>query len=280
MQPSRVLLDDLVFGEGPRWHDGRLWFSDFFAHVVRTVTEHGEASTVVSVPNQPSGLGWLPDGRLLVVSMTDRRIMRLEDGALVEHADLSHVAGFHCNDMVVDRRGRCYVGNFGSDLGSGEAFRPADLALVHPDGRVEVAATALDFPNGMVLDAEERTLVVAETFGQRLTAFDVGDDGRLTNRRVWADLPGRHPDGCCLDDAGGIWVADPPNRSCIRVDRHGTVTDEVETTRPCIACMLGGEDGRTLFLMTSWFSDFANRPGTEMGAVEVARVEHPRAGRP
>jgi sugar lactone lactonase YvrE len=277
---SVVIRDDLLFGEGPRWRDGRLWFSDFFAHVVRALTPTGEAEDVVEVPNQPSGLGWLPDGSLLVVSMTDQRVMRLDGEVLVEHADLSGLATGHCNDMVVDSSGRAYVGNFGSDVGGGEALRPATLALVLPDGRVEPAADELQFPNGMVIEPDERTLIVAETFGERLTAFDIDGDGRLHRRRVWAPLPGVHPDGCCLDAAGGVWVADPPKRRCVRVVEGGEITDEVTTTRPCIACMLGGTDGRTLFLVTTWFADVENRPGQEMGAVETVEVEHAHAGRP
>jgi sugar lactone lactonase YvrE len=278
---ASVVLDDLIFGEGPRWHGGRLWFSDFFAHVVRALGPDGRTERIVEVPAQPSGLGWLPDGRLLVVSMIDRKVLRLEPRGLVVHADLSEVADFHANDMVVGPGGRAYVGNFGSDLGGGDPLVPARLALVHPDGRVETAAEDLVFPNGSVITPDGRTLIVAETLGQRLTAFTIGAGGALTERRTWADLAGHHPDGCCLDVEGGIWFADPPNYQCLRVDQTGAITDRVTTSRPCIACALGGSDRRTLYLTTTWFSDPENRPDDgPLGALEAASVVRPGAGWP
>jgi sugar lactone lactonase YvrE len=283
MVDTEVLLDDLVFGEGPRWHEGRLWFSDFFKHEVRAVTPGGDAELIAEVPHQPSGLGWLPDGRLLVVSMIDRKVLRLDPDGLVEHADLSHVAAFHCNDMVVDTSGRAYVGNFGSDLGSGEDVRPAKLALVFPDGHVAVAAHSLVFANGSVITPDGLTLVVGETFAARLTAFDIDPGtGHVSNRRVWADLPGLAPDGCCLDADGGIWVANPPRRECIRVVEGGEVTDRVETRYPSIACMLGGDDGCTLFVMTSAFADPTVRGNDDepIGMIETAVVSRPHAGLP
>lgn len=275
-----TVLDGIDFGEGPRWHDGRLWFSDFHQLLVRAVAADGSVEEIVEVPGRPSGLGWLPDGRLLVVSMDDRRLLRHEAGGLVEHADLSGIAGGPCNDMVVSARGRAYVGNFGSDLFRGADPTPARLALVHPEGRVEVAAEDLQFPNGSVITPDGGTLVVGETRAGRLSAFDIGDDGRLERRRVWAELPGRAPDGCCLDEAGGIWLADAAAAECVRVEEGGRITDRIATGQPCYACMLGGDDGRTLFLLTapSYLPDEV--AGRGLGRLEAVRVEHPHAGLP
>ena len=197
---TEVVHDDIDFGEGPRWHDGRLWYSDFYQHAVRAWAPDGSVETMAEVPTQPSGLGWLPDGRLLIVSMLDRKVLRQEsDGELVEHADLSEIATFHANDMVVDHQGRAYVGNFGYDLHSGAEARNADLALVHPDGRVEVAATDLNFPNGSVITPDGSTPIVGETMALRYRAWDIGADGTLGNDRVWAQMQDLlPPDGCAL----------------------------------------------------------------------------------
>ncbi len=230
-QQGRVLLEGLAFPEGPRWHDGRLWFSDMHSFVVVAVDEDGNREDRARVPNCPSGLGWLPDGRLLVVSMTDRRILRQEaDGSLTELADLSSLAPYHCNDMIVDREGRAYVGNFGFDLAGGAQPVLTNLILVTPDGDARVVAEDLLFPNGMVITPDARTLVVGETFGAKLTAFDIALDGSLSNRRVWASLSNAVPDGICLDTAGGIWVASPTSGEVLRVVEGGEVTDRVQVT--------------------------------------------------
>ena len=288
--PTELLLDDLTFAEGPRWHEGRLWFSDFFDHVVKTVDLAGKVETIVEVAGQPSGLGWLPDGRLLVVSMIDRRLMRLDPDGLALHADLGHVAAFHCNDMVVDAAGRAYVGNFGFDLDKAVAARPtpeefaklptAVVARVDPDGSVDVAADGFSFPNGTVITPDGRTMVVAETVGARLTAFDVDELGGLSNRRVWAALPGTEPDGICLDADGHIWVADPRGSQCALVAEGGTIIETIATELPCYACMLGGDDGRTLFLVTGRGTVRFAATGERTGAIVTARVGTPRAGRP
>ena len=250
MTEPQILYAGLSFGEGPRWHEDRLWVSDFHTHRVLAIDDAGGAETIVEVPNRPSGLGWLPDGRLLVVSMTDRKLMRLDPGGLTEHADLGGIATGDCNDMVVDPDGRAYVGNFGYDFAGGEKLRAATLALVTPDGVVAAAAEDLAFPNGTVITPDRSTLVLGETFGRRLTAFDIAGDGSLSNRRVWADLGNVTPDGICLDEAGGIWVADPTNAQCVRVVEGGEVTDRIATEQGCFACMLGGQDRRTLHLIT------------------------------
>ncbi|NNL65254.1 MAG: gluconolaconase [Myxococcales bacterium] len=277
-----ILLEGLAFGEGPRWRDGRLWFSDMHHHVVRTVDEQGATETIVEVPNQPSGLGWLPDGRLLVVSMTDRRLLRLDPEGLVEVADLSAHATWHCNDMLVDEAGRAYVGNFGSEIhGEHGDLVPAALCRVDPDGRVAVVAEDLLFPNGTVLTPDGRTLILGETFGARLTAFDRDPEtGDLSNRRLWAQLSGAVPDGICLDAEGGIWVASPIGHQVLRVREGGEVTDRIEIETEAFACMLGGADGRTLFLCTAATSDPETCRKEPTGRIETVRVAVPGAGLP
>ena len=287
MTAATVIHEGLAFGEGPRWRDGKLWYSDFYRHAVYTLDNDGSETKVVDVPGQPSGLGWLPDGRLLVSSMTDRKVMRLEpDGSLVEHADLSEVAGFHVNDLLTDSEGRAYVGNFGYDLHADMGRReiPAiladetagatSLALVHPDGRVEVAAEGVRFPNGMALIDGGRTLVLAETLRMQLTAFDVAADGTLSNRRVYASTAEQMaaPDGICADPEGGVWVATALSPNVIRFAEGGEVTGTVETSQIVYACALGGEDGRTLYAMTAPSSDPSVVDGQRLGRIEAATV--------
>ena len=227
MTQPKVLLDGLAFPEGPRWRDGRLWFSDMHYHRVVAVDPDGRSETIAEVPNRPSGLGWLPDGRMLVVSMTDRRLLRLEDSKLVPHAELGAFATFHTNDMVVDAQGRAYVGNFGFDLDAQETPKPAALLRVDPDGTASLAADELMFPNGTVITPDGRTLIVGESFGARLTAFDLADDGSLSNRRVWAAVERAVSDGICLDAEGAIWVASPTSAEVLRVREGGEVTHRV-----------------------------------------------------
>ena len=277
----RPLLDGLVFPEGPRWRDGRLWFSDMHAQEVVAVTPGGEREVVARVPGNPSGLGWLPDGRLLIVSMEDRRLLRQEaDGSLVEHADLSALATGRCNDMIVDAAGRAYVGHFGFDLHERARFAEASLIAVAPDGQASVAAAPLRFPNGTVITPDGGTLVVGETFGGRLTAFDVGDDGALSNRRVWAEL-GVPPDGICLDAEGCIWVAVPRPGGFLRVAEGGEVRARVDLEGwGGYACMLGSEDGRTLFLLEARTADPAEMSGRGNGRIRTMQVDAPRSGLP
>jgi sugar lactone lactonase YvrE len=286
MTAYEVLATGLCFGEGPRWHAGELWFSDMYDHAVKSVDLDGHVTVRVPVSGQSSGLGWLPDGDLVLVSMIDRQLLRWTGEHLEPHADLSGVATFHCNDMVVDARGRAYVGNFGFDL---HAFveardpamiRSADLALVQSDGTVQCVATDLAFPNGTVITPDGRTLVVAETMGSRLTAFDIADDGTLANRRLWAELPRRRPDGICLDSEGAIWVANAAAAECVRVAEGGQIIDRIETDQPCFACMLGGPDGTTLFMLTAPTSDPVEVVAVRGGRVLVSEAPAPRAGRP
>lgn len=285
---TRVLAEGLYFGEGPRWHDGRLWLSDFNDHAVKSVSLSGDLRVEFEIDDQPSGLGWAPDGSMLIVSMTKRRLLRrTPDGAISVHADLGHIATFHCNDMVVDSAGGAYVGNFGFDLdaamakGGIEAVMAdpvkAKLAYVSPDGQARVAAEDLFFPNGTVITPDGKTLILGETFGGCLTAFDVGPGGQLSNRRVWADIAPRVPDGICLDADGAIWVANPVAPECVRVAQGGKVLEIIDTGQPCYACMLGGEDGRTLFMLTA---AALGSGGGRTGKVVVAAVDSPRAGLP
>lgn len=273
-----AILDGIDFGEGPRWHDGRLWFSDFFQHSITSVGDDGVRRLELDYDGQPSGLGWLPDGRLLFVSMLDRRVMRREaDGAVVVHSELSDIAGGWCNDMVVDGLGNAYVGNFGFDLHAGADLAPASIALVRPDGSAEVAAGDLLFPNGAVITDDGSTLIVGETFGARYTAFDIADDATLSGRRTWAEVPGTAPDGCTIDDDGAIWFADPAGSQVVRVGEGGVVTDRVPTPDSAFACMLGGNDGRTLFVLTARDGHPDISAGTGTGALLTMRVDVPRS---
>lgn len=279
---TRVILDGLAFPEGPRWHDGRLWFSDQHDTRVVAMKVDGAAETIVEVPQQPSGLGWLPDGRLLVVSMLDRTLMRLEpDGALVVHADLSELAPASCNDMVVDARGRAYVGNFGFDMYAGAKPRETCLVAVEPDGRAHVAAEDLAFPNGSVITADGSTLLVGESMASRISAFDIAPDGTLANRRVWAQLEGATVDGMCLDAEGAVWAACPFTGRVLRIREGGDVVDEVTGTHPgAFACMLGGDDRRTLYVCTAPTHVPDEARAAHGGRIEAVSVEVPGAGRP
>jgi sugar lactone lactonase YvrE len=275
-----VIADGLAFVEAPRWHDGMLWFSDFYTHRVNCVDRGGRLSKVVDVPGQPSGLGWLPDGRLLVVSMTDRRLLRMDAGTLTEVADLSPLAPFHCNDMVVDRQGRAYIGNFGFDLVGRAPVVPTVLIMVTPDGKARVVADNLLFPNGCVITPDGKTLIVAETFGKRLTAFTISDDGSLTGRRVWADLGDASPDGICLDAEGAVWVASPTTAEFIRVREHGEITDRIAAENQAIACALGGADRRTLYMVTGRVSKPEKSLAERNGRITALQVSVPGAGLP
>ena len=249
MAELKPLLEGLVFPEGPRWHDGRLWFSDMHAHKVRAVDLNGRAEDIVEAPACPSGLGWLPDGTLLIVSMTDRKLLRFKSGHLETHADISHLASFHCNDMVVDGQGRAYVGNFGFDLLSGGPQKQAELVLVNPDGSARVVADGLDFPNGAVITPDGQTLIVGESLGHRLTAFHIDRDGSLVNGSLWAELGGAVPDGIALDAENAIWVASPLTHELLRVKQGGVIAERIQCGSMPIACALGGPERKTLFVL-------------------------------
>jgi sugar lactone lactonase YvrE len=278
-----LVVDGIDFGEGPRWHLGRLWFSDFYQGTISSVGHDRRRRVEVEWEGQPSGLGWLPDGRLLFVSMLDRRVMRREpDGSLVEHADLDGIATGDCNDMVVDGSGTAYVGNLGFDFAGGAAPAAATLAIVWADGTVTAAADGLLFPNGSVITDDGWTLIVGESMGERYTAFTITHDRCLAERRVWAEVPGMVPDGCTIDADGAIWFADARGKQVVRVLEGGEITHRVPTPDRVYACMLGGPDGRTLFALTAAGLYPGVVAGTGTGALWQRRVEVPRtaASRP
>ena len=278
---TSILLDGLLFPEGPRWRDGRLWFSDMHDLQVKTVDLQGRVENRVAVEGSPSGLGWLPDGRLLVVSMTDRRVLRLDPEGLATHADLSQLATYDCNDMVTDARGRSYVGNFGFDLHVDEPkIGPAELILVSPTGEARVVARDLLFPNGTVISDDGGTLIVGESYGGRLSAFDIDEDGSLSNRRVWAQLDGAVPDGICLDAEGAVWVASPLGNEVLRVEEGGRVTQRVTVSTLAIACMLGGPERKHLLVCTAPTVRPDECRAQRAGRIEVAEVDVPGAGLP
>lgn len=275
-----VLLDNLTFPECPRWHEGSLWFSDVHAHRIMWVDAHGNAQVALADAHQPAGLGWAPDGSLLFVRMAERTLMRVADGGVGTVADLSSLEQVQLNDMTVDARGRAYIGAFGFDINAGEKPVAANIFLVQPDGVVSVAADNLRFPNGMVITPDGRTLIVAETVGRCLTAFDIAADGSLSNRRAWAPLT-IFPDGICLDAEGAVWAAAPVTGVCVRVREGGEVTDTVSVENKGVyACMLGGEDGRTLYLCTARTTGPELVKGISTGWIETVRVEIPHAGLP
>jgi len=283
---TEVLIEGLTFTEGPRWHDGRLYFSDFFTHRVLAVDTKGNLETIVETPQQPSGLGWSPDGSMLIVSMNDQKLLSFSNGELSEVADLSQLATHFCNDMVVDKKGNAYVGNFGFDLHAGEPIKPTNLILVRPGEEPCVVAENVFFPNGTVITPDDKTLIVGETFASCLTAFDINEDGTLANRRVWADLRSIEegytpvPDGICLDAEGAIWVASPSTNDVIRVQEGGALLDKVEVDRGAFACMLGGENGNTLFISTANDSTEETCLKERSARIEVIDVDVPRAGLP
>jgi sugar lactone lactonase YvrE len=289
MSEFEPLLSGLCFPEAPRWRGGRLFFSDMHAHWVMSVDEAGESERIVEIEQQPSGIGWRPDGTMLIVSMIDRKVVALKDGELRTVADLSHLATWHCNDMVVDRKGRAYVGNFGFDLHAPgveltpdvmPTLRKADLVLIDVNDQARVVASELAFPNGTIITPDGGTLIVAETMVGRLTAFDIAADGSLHNRRTWAQLENVSPDGICLDAAGGIWVASPFSNECLRVEEGGSVTHRITTDQGCFACMLGGADGRTLFACTALEFEPARARELLAGRIERAPAPYARAGLP
>lgn len=286
-----------TYTEGPRWHEGRLWFVDFYTHSVNVVNPDGSVDKVCTVEQQPSGLGWLPDGRMLVVSMKDRKVLRLEaDGTLVEHADIYEHCGGHANDMVVADNGRAYVGEFGFDLMGGAAHEDGVVVLVNPDGSSQVAAKGLSFPNGMCISPDGKTLFVNELFGNRVSRFDIEEDGTLGDRRDFAsfgefgDEPSVEkrlaactiaPDGQALDAEGAVWVADCVNQRALRLGEGGTILDEVSTAPLGVfAVALGGNDGRTLFLSVAPDFDEAKRSAAREAKVMSTIVDVPHAGRP
>jgi sugar lactone lactonase YvrE len=276
-----TLMTGIAFGESPRWHEGRLWFSDWGAGKLIAVDRSGKSEVVERVQSFPFCIDWLPDGRLLIVHSRDRLLLRRElDGTLVTHANLGILSKVGWNEIVVDGRGNAYVNGGGFDLMAGEAFAPGIIALVTPDGSARKVPDDIAFPNGMIVTPDNSTLIIAESYASRLTAFDIAADGGLSGRRVWADLPGDHPDGICLDAEGAIWSADVGNKHCVRVSEGGEILQMINLDRGCFACMLGGAHRTTLFLITrEWdHTDFSKGMGT--GQVLSVAAPAPGAGWP
>jgi sugar lactone lactonase YvrE len=273
-----ALASDIVFGESARWHEGRLWFADWGAGEVIAVDLAGNREVIARVPSFPFSIDWLPDGRLLIVSSG---LQRMEaDGALVGHGDLTHLTAAW-NELVVDGRGNAYVNQTGFDLMAGAEPTTGTIALVTPDGSAREVADGVWFPNGMAITADNSTLIVAESYRSRLTAFDIDDDSGLSNRRVWADLGKDVPDGICIDAEGAVWYADVPNRHCVRVAQGGRVLQTVTLDRGCFSCALGGPQGRTLFIAaTKWNGPEHMFQGERTGQVVAIDVSIPHAGHP
>jgi sugar lactone lactonase YvrE len=251
-----VLLAGLAFGESPRWHEGRLWVANWGTQEVLAIDPDGGSEVVVSVPTTlPYSLDFLPDGRLLVISGQERLVLRLEpDGALVTHADLTGLSAHAYNEIVVDGRGNIYL-NGGGPIG-GDGPPAGTVVLIRPDGEIRQVGDGIAFPNGMGITPDNATLIVADSWGRKLTAFDIAADGDLSEGRVWADLGGGAPDGICIDAEGCVWYADVPNRRCVRVREGGEVLQMVDVDRGCFACMLGGSEGRTLFITAAEWRGF------------------------
>ena len=308
MKELKKLTGGLYFGEGPRWHKNKLWFSDFYSHKVMTLDENNSLETVCEVPNQPAGLGWLPNGDLLIVSMLDRKILRFSEGSISVHADLSEYVAHKCNDMVVGRDGTAYVGNFGMG-DAGESLNSTHLMIVKSDGTVLKGPDNLLFPNGTVITEDGKNLIIAETLGAKLTSFDIEDNGELTNRKLWArtsplfslliikflssmgfDLSkvdfskyskNLHvPDGICLDEKNGIWIASPTTKAVVRIEKGGNITDTINTPKGAFACMLGGKERKTLYVIISNSSDPEEAQASPEGEIHSIEVEIPGVGKP
>ena len=308
MKELKKLTGGLYFGEGPRWHENKLWFSDFYSHKVMTLDENNSLETVCDVPSQPSGLGWLPNGDLLIVSMLDRKILKFSEGSISVHADLSEYVAHKCNDMVVGRDGTAYVGNFGMG-DAGESLNSTHLMIIKSDGTVLKGPDNLLFPNGTVITEDGKNLIVAETLGAKLTSFDIEDNGELTNRKLWArtsplfslliikslsslgfDLSkidfskyskNLHvPDGICLDEKNGIWIASPTTKAVVRIEKGGNITDKINTPKGAFACMLGGKERKTLYVIISNSSDPEEAQASPEGEIHSIEVEIPGVGKP
>jgi sugar lactone lactonase YvrE len=277
----QILMTGITFGESPRWHDDRLWFSDWGTQEVIAVDREGRSEVIVSTPASPFSIDWLPDGRLLIISGPDGLLLRREpDGSLVTHADLSGLSDHSWNEIVVDGRGNAYVDNIGFDFAGGE-FAPGTLALLTSEGPARQAADGVAFPNGMAVTPDTSTLIVAESYASRLTAFDIAADGSLSGQRVWADLGDGVPDGICLDAEGAVWYADVPNKRCVRVREGGEVMQTIELDRGCFACMLGGIEGTTLFMVAQeWSGMESTAAGERTGQLLTAPAPVPGAGWP
>jgi sugar lactone lactonase YvrE len=273
-------MEGIGLGESPRWHEGRLWFCDWVAHEVVALAPGGEREVIATVDAFPFSIDWLPDGPMLVTA--GPKLLRMElDGSLATHADLSALSEYGWNEIVVDARGNAYVNGAGFDLMAGGDFAPGTIAVLRPDGSAELIADGVAFPNGMALSPDDSTLIVADSYAKELIAFDIGDDATLSNRRTWAALGEGVPDGICLDAEGALWYGDVPNRRCTRVAEGGETLAVIEADRGCFACMLGGEDGRTLFMnVAEWTGPEGIFKEPRTGQVLALEAPAPHAGHP
>lgn len=279
---ARIVMTGLAFGESPRWHDGRLWLCNWGTGEIIVVDADGNGEIVLTVPAVlPYSTDWLPDGRLLVVSGREGLLLRQEaDGTLSTHADLRELSKNPWNEIVVDGRGNIYVNGGGPAPAAGQHFGPGTIVLISEDGAVRQVADNIAFANGMAVTPDNKTLIVAESHANRLTAFDIADDGSLSNRRVWADLDG-FPDGICLDAEGAAWYADVPNKRCVRVLEGGQVLQTITVDRGCFACMLGGADRKTLFIVAAEWRGFEHMiSDARTGQVLSTEVPVPGVGWP
>ena len=273
----RQLMDGILLGESPRWHEGRLWFADWVGQTLYTLSETGESAVEAKVASLPFSIDWLADGSLLVVNAEAKELQRRRaDGGFERFADLSGLSQHRCNEIVVDGRDRIYVNNINFEFPGGE-FQPGFIALVSPDGTARKVADGLAFPNGMTITPDGRTLICAESFNGNLTAFDIEADGSLTNRRLWARIEGQGADGICMDAEGCVWASSGPR--CLRIREGGEVLETVPIDRMAFACMLGGNDGRTLFIVANEWTGSVD-VSAPTGRVFATRVDVPRAGYP
>lgn len=298
------VADGFHFLEGPRWHENKLWFSDMHGYKVHNLDAAGNLSTLAEIPEQPSGLGWLPDGSLIIVSMLDRKLMKLKDGVLSIHADMSHLTPYQCNDMVIAKNGTAYVGNFGTDSVESKIHKTC-LISVSLEGEAKICADGLLFPNGTVISPDGKELIVGETFGGNLTSFQINESGELSHRNIWARVMPLHfkiitsivrflniplkesnntpfpvPDGICLDSDDGIWVASPTTAEVIRYKKEGKITDRISTPQPAYACMLGGKDEKELYILTAESSNPQFCKENKTGEIYKVKVDYERAGEP
>ncbi len=287
MTKTTILLDTLKFPESPRWHKGKLWCSDLYTQQIVKIDLNGNVETVVELSDTPTAIDWTPEGHLLIVSANSRQLLRREGDTLVVVADLSEWVRYPMNDMVVDKQGRAYIGNLGYDFGNDEAApQLAPILLVTPDGNAQIVADGLAFPNGLLITPSGLTLIVAESHGARLTAFDIASDGSLSNKRVWAQFENSDaspenqfaPDGMSLDVEGAVWVASPSTCEIVRVREGGEITDRLSLDNIPLACMLGGVDRRTLFIATT--GSFDPSDPNAKGRIETIQVDVTGAGRP
>jgi sugar lactone lactonase YvrE len=274
------IVGGLAFPEGPRWHENSFWFTDQHDASVYHLTTEGELTRYATTDDRPGGLGWLPDGSLLVVYMTQRRLMRRVESNWEEYADLSSLASYHCNDFVVDHRGVVFAGNFGEPIMPGRPMAPAELIRVDPSGQAEVVSRDLVFPNGSAITEDGHSLLVAETFAHRISRFALDSESRITGHDIWADLGAATPDGICLDTEDALWVASPFTHEVLRVAEGGDLLGRCQTLGTPYACMLGDEDRQTLYICTSETDDPAEAARIKSGRIESVQVDVPGCGLP